>query len=272
MKPDKRFTFTPLLISCGILLNGCSPFVSKSEWPPSPETIGSYLEQAYSSDFTYISNADIDVENWVWDKKEEDSAVSAFLFEDENGISFTAVAYRTKQMVGSCPVIKENYRTAFVNHRIQEISEKYQLYLTQFDCGMYDTNAVISVSRENDLAPAMDFIMEALENQPVLSKPDIDLGWYPLLWYSRFPEIRISYHQKELESYSAFSLETLEYEEELERLKQELSTLQMTEEESAYEITPETTQENTISFQRFEEITIKHERHTICQSERRKLK
>lgn len=225
MKPDKRFMFVPLLISCGILLTGCNPFVSESEWSPSPEAIESYLEQAYSSDFTYISIADIDKENWVWDKG-EDSAVSAFVFEDENSISFTAVTYRTKQMVGSCPAVKENYRTAFVNHHIQEICEEYQVHLTPFDCGMYDTNAVISVTGEDDLAPALDFIMKAMENQPVLLEPDIDLGWYPLLWYSHSPEICISYHQKEMESYSAFSLATLEYEAELERLKQELSTLQ----------------------------------------------
>ena len=224
--------FVSLLISCGILLNGCSPFVGKSEWPPSSETIESYLEQAYSSDFTYISKADIDEENWVWDRG-EDSAVSAFVFEDENGISFTAIAYRTKQVVGSCPVVKENYRTAFINHRIQELSEEYQINLTPFDCDMYDTDAVISVTEEDDLASALDFIIETLKNQPVLLEPDIDLGWYHLLWYSRSPRICISYHQKELESYSAISLETLKYEAELEKLKQDLSTLQMAETQSA---------------------------------------
>lgn len=227
MKSVKHFTFAPLLVCCVFFLNGCSAFVRKSEWPPTPETIESYLEQAYSSDFTYISKTDIDEESWVWDR-DEDSAVSAFVFEDENDISFTTVAYRTKQMAGSCPAVKENYRTtfvnaAFVNYCTQEISEKYHLCLTPFDCGMYDTKAVISVTGEDDLVPALDYIMKALENQPVLSKPDIDLGWYPLLWYSRFPEICISYHQKELASYSAFSLETLEYEAELEKLKQELS-------------------------------------------------
>ncbi len=225
----KKFSMVWII---ALLFSGCShPDASDMR---SADAIEQYLEMAYDMDFSLVEEDDSLISEWLCDNEAE--SARGYVFADENGLQFTAIAYRARQLFGSCPAVKENYRSVYaldLMETIEEISRECGVTIRLHEgADSYMTRYDVLVDDKTELEDALHAVekMQKIE-MPVLAEPDVQIGMYSLLWYSTNCSIHImasaEEYEKSIRQYFFLTrpeYEAVDYDAELYQLQRAYDT------------------------------------------------